>query len=289
MRTSNLLALLALVSAAFIPHVVSAQSVERDLSYGPDPAQKLDLALPAAKNFPTVIFVHGGSLTSGDKADSDYGRVCDPFASAGIACANVNYRLAPQHAWPAQPEDVASSISWVRANISVRGGDPKKLFLLGHSSGALLVAVVASDDRFLAKFQITPAELRGVMPMGSIMWNDDLEQAVASHGLDAVAQAWSRDSTSRFYSSFDAYRDLWPIHHIHAGMPPFLFLIAEAEQEHPPILKTNSQFVEDARKLGNQAAFHVLPGRTHYSAIRQLHQPADPVFAVILDFIRSHD
>ena len=276
-----------LLPAALVPRPASAQTVERDLSYGPDPAQKLDLTLPAAKNFPTVIFVHGGSLTSGDKADSDYGHVCEPFASAGIACANVNYRLAPQHSWPAQPEDVASAISWVRAHISARGGDPKKLFLLGHSSGAMLIAVVASDDRFLAKFQIKPAELRGVMPMGSIMWDDDLEQAVAEHGLDAIAQSWTRHSEGLF-PSFDAYRDLWPIHHIHAGMPPFLFLIAEAEQEHPPILKTNSKFVEDARKLGNEVAFRVLPGRTHYSAIRQLHQPSDPVFAVILDFIRSH-
>jgi acetyl esterase/lipase len=287
MRTPALLALLGLLSAALLPRAASAQSIERDLSYGPDPAQKLDLTLPAAKNFPTVIFVHGGSLTSGDKSDSDYARVCEPFPSAGIACANVNYRLAPQHSWPAQPEDIASAIAWVRAHISARGGDPKKLFLLGHSSGAMLVAVVASDDLFLAKFQIKPAELRGVMPMGSIMWDDDLEQSIAGHGLDAVAQSWSRHSDGIF-PSLDAYRDHWPIHQVHTGMPPLLFLIAEAEQEHPPILKTNSKFVEDARKLGNEAAFRVLPGRTHYSAIRQLHQPADPVFAIILDFIRSH-
>jgi acetyl esterase/lipase len=288
MRTPALLALLVLVSAALIPCAAFAQSIERDLSYGPDPAQKLDLTLPAAENFPTVIFLHGGSLTSGDKSDSDYARVCEPFPSAGIACANVNYRLAPQHTWPAQPEDVAAAISWVRAHISSRAGDPKKLFLLGHSSGAMLVAVVASDDRFLAKFQIKPVELRGVMPMGSIMWDDELEQTIAQYGRARTEQAWSRDSTSRFYSSFDAYHDLWPIHHVHAEMPAFLFLIAEAEQEHPPILKTNSKFVEDTRKLGNEAAFRVLPGRTHYSAIRQLHQPADSVFAIILDFIRSH-
>jgi len=276
-----------LVSAALLPRVASTQSIERDVPYGSDPAQKLDLTLPAAKNFPTVIFVHGGSLTSGDKSDSDYAHVCDPFPSAGIACANVNYRLGPQHPWPAQPEDVASAIAWVRAHISARGGDAKKLFLLGHSSGATLVAVDASDGRFLAKYQINPAELRGVIPMGSIMWDDDLEQAITEHGHDAVAQSWARRSDGLF-PGFEAYRDHWPIHHVRAGMPPFLFLIAEAEREHPPILKTNSKFVEDARKLGNEAAFRVLPGRTHYSAIRQIQQPADPVFAVILDFIRSH-
>ena len=135
----------------------SAQSVQRDLAYGSDPAQKLDLSVPLTKGFPTVIFVHGGSLTSGDKTDSDYGKVCEPFPSTGIACANVNYRLAPEHAWPAQPDDVAAAVAWVHANIGQRGGDPNEVFLLGHSSGATLVAVVASDERYLAKYRMKPA------------------------------------------------------------------------------------------------------------------------------------
>jgi hypothetical protein len=54
-----------------------------------------------------------------------------------------------------------------------------------------------------------------------------------------------------------------------------------------PVLKTNKKFVEDARTLGNQAEYRVLAGRTHYSAIRNLSKPDDPVFAIVRDFVRQ--
>lgn len=264
----------------------ASQALERDLAYGPDPSQRLDLSIPAAKGFPTVIFVHGGSLTSGDKADEDYGNVCAPFPVAGMACANVNYRLAPAHPWPAQAEDVAAAVAWVRSKIGERGGDPQKLFLLGHSSGATLVAVLGTDERYLARHGMKTSDLRGVVPMGSVMWDDELEQALTKYGRERVEAAYARDPDNRMYGSLDAYLDHWPIRHVHAGMPPFLFLIAESEQEQPPVLKTNRKFVEDARSLGNWAEYKVLAGRTHYSAIRKLNEPGDPVFAIVRDFVQ---
>ena len=269
--------------------VAASQRVETDVGYGNDAALRLDLRIPASTGFATLIFVHGGSLTSGDKADSDYAHVCDSFPAVGIACANVNYRLGPQHSWPAQAEDLASAIVWVRTNIAAYGGDPKKLFLLGHSSGATLVALVGSDDRYLAKHGMKPSDLRGVMPMGSIMWDDELEQAIAQRGRDMIAQNFLRDPDNRMYGSLERYQDHWPVHHIHAGLPPFLFLIAESEQEQPPVLKTNAKFVEDARKFGNEADYKVFAGRKHFTMVRQLHQPGDAVFAIILEFIRKHN
>ena len=126
------------------------------------------------------------------------------------------------------------------------------------------------------------------MPMGSIMSDDELEQAIAQYGRTRVEQSWLRDPGNHIYPGFDVSRDIWPIHHIHAGMPPFLFLIAESEQEQPPVLKTNAKFVEDARKLGNEASYRVLAGRKHYTAIRQLHEPNDAVFEIIRCFVREH-
>jgi len=111
-----------------------AQGLQKDLPYGSDPMQRLDLSVPADGAFPTVLFVHGGSLATGDKADDDYRNVCASFPAAGIACGNVNYRLAPSP-WPAQAEDVAAAVAWVQTNIGARGGDRHKLFLFGHSSG----------------------------------------------------------------------------------------------------------------------------------------------------------
>jgi acetyl esterase/lipase len=264
-----------------------AQGSERELRYGPDPNQGLDLSLPTGKRFPTVIFVHGGSLTSGDKADEDYRKVCAPFPDAGIACATVNYRLAPAHPWPAQAEDVAAAVAWVRKNIQARGGDPLKLFLVGHSSGAMLVALVGTDEHYLARLGLKTSDLRGVIPMGSIMWDDELEQALKQYGRSRVEESFRRDSDNRIYGSLDAYLEHWPIRHVRAGLPPFLFLIAEGEKEQPPVLRTDMKFVEDSRALGNWAQYKVLPGRTHYSAIRNLSEPGDAVFSIVRDFVRQ--
>jgi acetyl esterase/lipase len=282
--TKNAMMLLALAC-----NVAAAQSSKTGVRYGTDAAQKLDLRIPASQGFATLIFVHGGSLTGGDKADSDYAHVCDSFPAAGIACVNMNYRLGPRHSWPAQAVDLASVIGWVRTNIAPYGGDPNKLFLLGHSSGATLVALVASDERYLAKHGMTPSDLTGVMPMGSVMWDDELEQAIAQRGRNTIAQNFLRDPDNRMYGSLEKYQDHWPIRHIHAALPPFLFLIAEAEQVQPPVLKTNVEFAEGARKFGNEADYKVFAGRTHYTMVRQLHQPGDAVFSVILEFIRQHD
>jgi acetyl esterase/lipase len=261
--------------------------IERDLTYGTDAAQRLDLSTPAGRDFPTVIFVHGGSLTSGDKTDTDYGKVCDPFPAAGIACANINYRLLPGAAWPAPVEDVAAAIAWVHRNIAKRDGNPDKIFLLGHSSGAMLVALVAADASYLARHQLTTAPIRGVMPMGSIMWDDDLKRAIEKNGRERVDAAFARDPRGKVFGSLDRYEAQWPITHVRADMPPYLFLIAESEQINPPILATNQKFVDDSRARGNQADLKVFAGRTHYSNIRQLHQPGDEVFAAILDFVRK--
>lgn len=273
---------------ALLCNVAASQRTTTDISYSIDPAQKFDLEIPARTGFATLIFVHGGSLTSGDKGDSDYAHVCDSFPAAGIACANVNYRLGPRHPWPAQAEDVASAIAWVRTNIADYGGDPKNLFLLGHSSGATLVALVASDDRYLARHGMKPSDLRGVMPMSSIMWDVELEEAIAQRGRDMIARNFLHEPDNRMYGSLEKYQDHWPIRHIHASLPPFLFLIAEAEKDQPPVLKTNAKFVEDARKFGNEAEYKVFGGRKHYTIVRQLHEPGDAVFAVILDFILRH-
>src|SRR5512133_777485 len=96
--------ILAFLLLAHVPG--AGQNREGNLAYGPDPYQVLDLIVPETSGFPTVIFIHGGSLSTGDKADEDYGSVGIPFPNAGIACASINYRLAPKYPWPSQAEDV---------------------------------------------------------------------------------------------------------------------------------------------------------------------------------------
>jgi acetyl esterase/lipase len=288
-------AVMTLVSVALMTSVAgqSAAPVERDLAYGADPAQRLDLAVPIGapglqpRGFSTIVFVHGGSLTSGDKADADYGKVCDAFPAAGIACANVNYRLLSAAPWPGPAEDVAAAIAWLRDKLPARGGDPQKLFLLGHSSGAMLVALVGSDERFLKQRNLTTGALSGVMPMGSIMWDDDLRQSIERNGLEKIEAAFARDPRGKAFGSLEAYQAQWPINYVRSGLPPFLFLIAESEQINPPILRTNQKFVDEARAKGNQADLRVFAGRTHYSNIRRIHEPGDEVFGAVVTLVRD--
>jgi arylformamidase len=261
---------------------------ERDLAYGGDPLQKLDFVAPTAKDFSTVAFVHGGSLAGGDKADGDYGHVCDPFPAAGLGCANINYRLMPAASWPAQPEDVASAIAWLRDHIAAAGGDPDRLFLLGHSSGAMLVALVGADARYFERHKVPARSIQGVMPMGSIMWDDDLRESIEKNGRERVEAAFARDPRGKAFGSLETYESQWPINYVRPGLPPFLFLIAEAEQVNPPVLKTNQKFAADSRARGNQADCQVFAGRTHYSMIRRLQAPGDEVFDAVMTFIRAH-
>ena len=118
--------------------------IARDLAYGPDTFQKLDVYTPAVsatQKRPVVLFVHGGGFTRGDKhGDFSPNNMTAWAARNGMVGVNINYRLAPAHPWPAGAQDLASAIAWTRANISSHGGDPDRIILWGHSAGANHVA-----------------------------------------------------------------------------------------------------------------------------------------------------
>jgi len=263
-----------------------AADFQFNVPYGPHPNQRLDAYWPkVAGRFPAAVFIHGGSLQAGDKLDVDYGDVWRPFVEAGIACVTINYRLAGDASWPAQVQDCAAAVAWTRRALADRGGDPGRIFVIGHSSGAMLAAVLASDWRWLAAHKLRPNDLAGVVPMGSIMWDEEFDAAMANASAGQLAALFSADSPYRMFGTLETYRDLWPMKHLSAAMPPFLFLVAETEQESPPILRHAKAFCEAARKLGVPAEWRILPNRTHYTAIRMLSDPGDPTFALIRDFI----
>ncbi len=129
--------------------------VRRDLAYGELPRQKLDLYTSAAAPARgVVVFVHGGYWDSGDK--SEYPFVADSFTNQGFITVIANYRLVPEVTFPSYAEDVALAVKWVFDNIVNYGGDPEKVFLMGHSAGAHIAALVAYDERYLEAVGATP-------------------------------------------------------------------------------------------------------------------------------------
>jgi acetyl esterase/lipase len=162
----------AMIPILFVPLAAFAAPAvsQNDVPYGDHPRQRLDMHWPDSPpaGFATVIFIHGGSLESGDKSDEDYRDVWKPFPAVGIACATINYRLAADASWPAQAEDCAAAVAWIRRAVSKRGGDVRRIFVVGHSSGATLAALLGTDRRFLEAQGMKPRDLAGIVPMGSI-------------------------------------------------------------------------------------------------------------------------
>jgi len=120
-------------------------TLQADIAYGNDPAQKLDLytlnAASADEPRPVLIYVQGVVFTGGSKQGNYYPQSATAWAARnGMVGVNIDYRLAPAHQWPAGRDDIANAIAWVRANIADYGGDPARIFLWGHSAGATHVA-----------------------------------------------------------------------------------------------------------------------------------------------------
>jgi triacylglycerol lipase len=132
-------------------------AVERDQHYGPDARHLLDVFTPQAKDGPrpVLVFVHGGAFVGGNKRTGDspfYDNIMVWAVANGMVGVNMTYRLAPQYPWPAAQQDIAAALRWVRANISARGGDPERIFLMGHSAGAAHVAQYVGH----AEFHVAP-------------------------------------------------------------------------------------------------------------------------------------
>ena len=123
-------------------------SIERDIAYGSDSLQKLDVFTKdgaKGKKMPVLLFVHGGGFTRGDKHGDFYPDNITLWAARnGMVGVNINYRLAPKDPWPTGVKDVASAVAWTKANIARYGGDPNRIVLFGHSAGANHVADYAA-------------------------------------------------------------------------------------------------------------------------------------------------
>lgn len=280
------------VLVGLAPAAAQEARVERDIDYLPGGGsdQRLDLHLPAATGFPTVIFVHGGSLReSGERRSSPvYARVCEPFAAAGLGCATIDYRLAPTHRWPAMPEDVAAAVRWVRDNIGARGGNAARLFLFGHSSGCHLAAAVGTNTKYLNSVGLSPDGLAGIIPMGCILAPlDPIFRRAQARGiaLDSMRARWNARPDDRF-ASFDDRLDSDPSRFVGRHVPPALIVIAEQERFRPPILEQAAHFVDLMYKAGRPADIFIVPG-SHMSSIADIVKTGDPTFAAILRFIED--
>lgn len=132
-----------------------------NLKYGNDPRNQLDVYTPVnlTSDVPVVVFFYGGSWTCGSR--SDYGFVGEALAARGIVAVIADYRLYPQVHYQGFLEDSAQAVGWTRQHIRQYRGDPKRLYVMGHSAGGYNAAMIALDPQWLAAVNMQPSMLSG--------------------------------------------------------------------------------------------------------------------------------
>jgi len=233
----------------------------KDLSYNPtktaDPVRhKLDLYMPkGAKDFPVMMFVHGGAWKHGNK--DLYGPLGETFAKQGIGTAVINYRLTDSKGTIKHPdhiEDVAKAFAWVKANCGKYGGSKDKLFISGHSAGGHLVALLATDESYLKAERCTSRDICGVMAVSGVYTITPL----------LLGDIFSKDETVCQAAS--------PMTHCKGHHPPFL--IAYGSHDFPFLDVMAEEFGKKLKAEKNEATVMKLD-RNHFSIIIDMGTKAD--------------
>jgi len=154
---------------------------EPDIHYAPGPAQTLDLYIPAKSEFTTIVYTYGGGWHSGNGKSS--APIAVELSRLGYGCVLVSHRLFPPDTFPAPAEDLEAAFAWVKSNIGSRGGDPNKIILAGHSSGAQLSLLIATDPSYLRAWRLNQSDIQAVIGLSSPV---DLTRHPDGHGYGDV-------------------------------------------------------------------------------------------------------
>ena len=197
------------------------------LAYAPGERHMLDVYRPpgGAQKAPVIVFFYGGNWVSGDRAD--YAFVGRALAARGFVVVVPDYRLYPQVRYPDFLDDAAGAVAWTHREIAAHGGDPERIFLMGHSAGAYNAAMLALDARWLGKQGDRPSMLRGWIGLAG--------------PYDFLPI--QNPTTRPVFHYPDTPRDSQPLNYASAASPPAL-LIAPREDK----------VVNPARNTGGMAA-----------------------------------
>ena len=253
-------------------------AVETDIAYRNDKdsdavKHKLDVYTPKGqKDFPVMMFVHGGSWKSGNKGL--YAALGRTFASNGIGTVIINYRLSTKDNLVRHPDhikDVAAAFAWVHGNIGKFGGKSDRLFISGHSAGGHLVALLATDEQFLKEHKLSAQHIRGVMALSGVYEIQPL--------MTVFTDAFGKDA--------EICKAASPINHVQGKTTPFL--ICYADKDLPTCDKMAESFCKKLTDNKCDANILQIKERTHISIIVQLATSvADPCTQAMMEFVARH-
>ena len=192
---------------------------ERDIHYYNDSVQAKDAYLTSQctldiyypvneKNFPTIVWFHGGSLTGGKK------QIPEALMDKGYGVIGVEYRLSPKATAPSYIEDAAAAVAWVFNNIAKYGGSRNLIFISGHSAGGYLGMMITLDKSWLAKYHIDPTSIAALIPFSG--------QAITHFTIR------KEQGIKNTQPIVDKYA---PLFFVRADAPPMLLITGDREQE----------------------------------------------------------
>jgi arylformamidase len=279
-RAFPFVALLVLLSEA------RAQDIKRNIPYAnpPHERQVLDVySPPKAKNLPVVFWIHGGGWQTGDKSDVHIKPQI--FMDKGFVFVSTNYRLLPNVDMETIIRDIAKSIHWVHDHIADHGGDPKRLFIMGHSAGAQLAALVCIDERYLKAEGLSLAITKGCVPVDGDTYDVPAIIATAearwkAHGLPKAKVG----HYEKFGNDPAKHRDFSAVTHVakDKNIPPFLILHVAG---HPDTTAQAVRLGNVLKDAGLSATVFAAKETTHNKINADLGRADDPATQVMFEFL----
>jgi acetyl esterase/lipase len=301
------LLLLILTSIGFsIPKLTATPFglIDEDISYAPLQRNSMDLYVPLRMDFssfsagkdeslvadglmprkrlPVILFIHGGSFVAGDRKEFPYAQIGEAFQQQGIICAVMSYRLMSDSVWPAQPRDVARAFRWLQQNIAGYGGDPEKIFIVGHSAGGHLAALVSTDSTYLRETGASIRDIAGTVVMGAMMSDGG---SLSSLSPKDEQYLFRSDWFFKIFGSKQNFINSLPIRHVNPHMPRMLVVLADSELDDPPKEQTVLEFIDRARRYDTDIRYSILEHRTHMGTVEKMSDPSDPAIQSITAFI----
>jgi acetyl esterase/lipase len=251
----------------------------KEISYGSDASQKLDFwpATASGKAPALVVYVHGGGWSRGDKV-SGAGSKPEFYNGLGMAFASLNYRLVPAVQPGDQARDIATAISALRRDAGRLGFDPNRIILMGHSAGAHLAALVATDTRYLATVGVPLSAVRGSVLLDGVGYDVAKQMAYEGNRVAVMYQA-------AFGSDPERQKALSPATHVAApNIANWLILHVASRADS----KAQSEALGAGLKgSGARVAVKAVPGSTHMSVKRDAGVPGSFVATEISAFVKS--
>jgi len=173
----------------------SGYTIRRDIAYGEDARQRFDIYVSPkiTAPAPVVVFFYGGAFRAGRK--DEYRVVGQALASKGIIAAIADYRIYPPARFPDFLEDGAKALAAVHARAAEFGGDPARIFLMGHSAGAYISVMLAANPSYVRQANADPSWIRGVIAIAGRYHELPLHDAVIREIFRGPARPETRPAT----------------------------------------------------------------------------------------------